>query len=613
MSFRRKLLIAMAAIVFFAVGTVTSIISGRTKRAFQQADDQRTAALVTQFRHEFTRRGDEVVRRVEGIAGSETVSRMALDLSHGGDTATYLTEAKPLAETHQLDFLELLTPDASQPGESGPISDASIISSAHWPARFGYKEALASPEPAGAFLRLEPLPDGPALGLFALRAVRVGDRPVYVLGGERLDREFLASLALPSGMRAILYRNSEGGFSPQSLVTADGPLPDAGKLRPLIESTLQRSDDTSGLVHWTADLADSESFQAIPLKSDSGTMLGVLLVGNSRRDMVRLVHHIRIVGFMVGGVGILCAILLSSWVSLRVARPIRHLADAAREVGAGNWDTEVQVTSDDELGQLAEAFNRMTRELLEQRERLVQTERVAAWRELARRLAHELKNPLFPLQITVENLVRARDTEMFDEVFRESTATLLAELANLKAIIGRFSDFSRMPQPQLQPVQVNDIAKQVVALLEPQLKSETKAPSASSGAAITPRLDLAPSLPQIDADPELLHRAFTNLVLNAMDAMPEGGTVTVRTRDDNSHIRIEVADTGTGLTREECERLFTPYYTTKQHGTGLGLAIVQSVVSDHHGSITVESAPGKGSTFRIELPKLRTLAADQAG
>src|SRR5471032_2653275 len=115
----------------------------------------------------------------------------------------------------------------------------------------------------------------------------------------------------------------------------------------------------------------------------------------------------------------------------------------------------------------------MTGELIGQRDRLVQTERVAAWRELARRLAHELKNPLFPLQLTVENLLRAREQspEQFDEVFRESSRTLLAEISNLKAIIGRFSDFSKMPQPQLQKVQVNEILRDVAKLFQAQLQA----------------------------------------------------------------------------------------------------------------------------------------------
>ncbi|MGB6842439.1 MAG: ATP-binding protein, partial [Candidatus Sulfotelmatobacter sp.] len=233
-----------------------------------------------------------------------------------------------------------------------------------------------------------------------------------------------------------------------------------------------------------------------------------------------------------------------------------------------------------------------------QKERLMQAERVAAWRELARRLAHELKNPLFPLQLTMENLVRARqqNPEQFEEVFRESSRTLLAEIANLKAIIGRFSEFSKMPQPQLQRVQVNEVIRGAVQLFQAQLEAPGRAKIGCD-------LQLDPHLEPISADAELLHRAISNLVLNAMDAMPQGGTLTLRTRDDGGQVVIEVGDTGAGLTPEECERIFTPYYTSKEHGTGLGLAIVQSVVSDHGGRIRVQSSPGRGTKFVIELPR----------
>jgi nitrogen fixation/metabolism regulation signal transduction histidine kinase len=250
----------------------------------------------------------------------------------------------------------------------------------------------------------------------------------------------------------------------------------------------------------------------------------------------------------------------------------------------------------DEVSVLARSFNHMTEQLEGQREKLVQSERVAAWRELARRLAHELKNPLFPLQLTVENLVRAKQLpeEEFNEVFSESTQTLSAEIGNLKKIIGRFSDFSKMPKPELERIDARDVVARVRSLYAatseegPKIRLETD-------------VDTRPML--LMADPELLHRALSNLVLNAKDAMPEGGTVTVSAHPKGDEVEIRVVDTGEGLTREECERLFTPYYTTKQHGTGLGLAIVQSVIADHAGTISVESCEGKGAIFVITLPR----------
>jgi signal transduction histidine kinase len=591
MNFRRRLLGVFAVIIVASVVTIALAISVRTREVFEHNDDQRVDALVKQFRQEFQKRGDDVVKRVQIIAEGEVITRMALDLAHGNDAAAYLNEATQQASLHGLDFLELVS------------ADGSIISSAQWPARFGYKEPVQAFAADKPFLKREELQDGISLGLFSVRTVRMGDQTLYVLGGERLDRDFLATLSLPEGMRALLYRNQNAGFDPQNLIGVKPNTAGLDKLSPLIEKVQQNGEEATKIVHWTTDLRDGETVKAFPLKGEDGTLLGVLLIGHSRHELVQFLYDIRTVAFTVGGVGILIAILISIWMAARFTRPVEQLAEAARSVAAGNWDTHVDVPNTDELGELAEAFNTMTQEIITQRERLLQSERVAAWRELARRLAHELKNPLFPLQITVENLLRSRELPPaeFEEVFRESTTTLLAEIANLKTIIGRFSDFSKMPQPQVQRIQVNDLLRQVITLHEPQFTAPDRPP-------VKAKLQFHDMLPQIYADPDLLHRVFSNLVLNALDAMPEGGTITVRTQELTDSVCIEIADSGVGLTPEECGRLFTPYYTSKQHGTGLGLAIVQSVISDHHGNITVHSTPGKGATFRIELPKNLTAA-----
>ncbi|HYX54509.1 MAG TPA: HAMP domain-containing protein, partial [Candidatus Limnocylindrales bacterium] len=540
MSLNTKLLLLVALSITASVGAVAFLIEARTHEAFRQIEQERTSSLVNQFRREFDHEGEEITHAVEAIAASDSMLRTSMELTNGADYANFVNEAATYAQAHRLDFLDLVSPDGT------------IVSSAHWPARFGYKERwfLDAAVPHQAFLKHIETPQGNALAMLCVRPVKTHSANFYLAGGRRLDT-VLQPLSPPQGLRVSIY--SSPPDSPGELL---GPAKDnlgIEKLKPLIDQVVAKRSEDSMTLDWGPGAPQEEIMHAIPLQGFADRIPAILLVGNALDQELTLERRIRNISLAIAGIGVFVGILLAGIVAARISRPVKKLAIAAAEIGQGNWEVEVKTSSKDEVGRLAAAFNQMTHELITQREKLVQTERVAAWRELARRLAHELKNPLFPLQVTVENLLRARESapDQFDEVFRESTATLLAEISNLKTIIGRFSDFSKMPAPQLQPVDLDAMIKNVVQLFQGQLTNRANK--------IEPVLQLD-HLPPVNGDPVLLRRVIDNLVLNAIDAMPSGGKLTFRTALREKVAVLELADTGKGLTPEECERIFTPYY-----------------------------------------------------
>ena len=315
MSFRRKLLLLFSITVFLAVTAVAWLVSLVTRQAFEKANEQRTSALVAQFQHEFNRRGEDLVHRVEAIAGSDAATRMALANGQGSASrGSFANDAGPIAASHQLDFLEFVD------------GDGTILSSAQSPAKFGYPDSsLADARKLAtrlAFLKQEELQNGSALGLFVVRAATVGDKPLYVVGGERVDRNFLTALELPAGMRAMLYPNVSTAFAGQSLIDASGTLKDAEKLAPLIQQAASGGKESRLLVHWSDDPADDETLHAIPLNGQDDKPSAVLLVATTRRPYVDVKRHIQSAAMLVGGASIVLAILLSSWAAARVTKPV---------------------------------------------------------------------------------------------------------------------------------------------------------------------------------------------------------------------------------------------------------------------------------------------------
>lgn len=296
------------------------------------------------------------------------------------------------------------------------------------------------------------------------------------------------------------------------------------------------------------------------------------------------------------GAALVGAVLLGLLLAMGITGPLRELETAAVRVASGDMNTTITVTTGGEVGKALVAFNHMTEELQNAQSRLIRAERIAAWRDIARRIAHEIKNPLMPIQTSIETMRKTRQRQHpdFDEIFEESTLTILEEVERLKRIVTEFSRFARMPRPDPTELAVRDVAQHVVGL--------------HSGGAVEVVLDIEGTLPVVRADREQLTQVLVNLVQNGADAAKarhgeRGGRVEVLLSAAGDGVRIEVCDNGIGIPLDDKARVFEPYFTTKAGGTGLGLAIVHRIVNDHGGSIDVDDAEGGGAVFDLVLTK----------
>ena len=309
--------------------------------------------------------------------------------------------------------------------------------------------------------------------------------------------------------------------------------------------------------------------------------------------------------FMVAAsVGVVLALILGLMISKGVAKPLREMIYGFDLVALGDFSVRLKSGRKDELGEINYAFNGMVEDLENLNKQLLRSERVAAWQEIARKIAHEIKNPLSPIQISIETLrkVHQRKHPDFENIFMESTITILEEVEKIRRIVQEFSDFARMPEPSFQETNMEEVVNKAIRLYKPQMGG------------VNLDVEIEENLPQISADPEQLHRLLVNLIANSLDALAGKGelrvslsSVTFKTRKRRSSsrrglIKLIIADTGPGMTEDELARVFTPYFTTKSKGTGLGLVIVQKIIEQHNGRLNFRSAPGQGTQVEITLP-----------
>jgi nitrogen fixation/metabolism regulation signal transduction histidine kinase len=242
----------------------------------------------------------------------------------------------------------------------------------------------------------------------------------------------------------------------------------------------------------------------------------------------------------------------------------------------------------------------MTEDLQEYKKNLLRAERIAAWRDVARRIAHEIKNPLTPIEIAIYRMRKRFDVDREEsKVVYESLDSILKQVEALRSMAEEFSAFAKLPEPQFEALDINEAVRNVLTLY------------ASSLEAITVHADLAEDLPAARADGNQIRGVLGNLVKNAIEALAEGGRLSIRTSHDLSGatgpVRVEVTDTGPGIPEDIRERIFDPYFTTKTRGTGLGLALAYRIVQDHGGSISFVTGSG-GTTFRVDLPAAEDIA-----
>jgi two-component system nitrogen regulation sensor histidine kinase NtrY len=571
---RRRLRLYFGLTVLFSLLVLAAAGLIGSRGLLRSAEQERLGRALLTLESELGHEREYVASALRQLSTSPELGGLLLNLSAAAPPAA---ETFPLAgrfsEKVGLSYLELLD------------SGGRVLSSAQWPARCGYQAqeeaALAASCPGKAVFHWMRVGEETVLAVVGALPVGRGAGRVIVVGGRPVDRSYLVRLQrLVGGLLVVVGRDR----SPWLFTDGRTPAPEEDSLS-CVEG------------EWTAESAtvilDGQEYacRSLRLEGCKGETSRIL-VGQSREAARRLGRRAAWTFGGVGLLGLLAAMVLAGILARGITGPIERLAGAARRVAEGDRTAKVGGGGSDEIGSLIRSFDRMVEELRSGEDRLRAAERVAAWREMARRLAHEIKNPLSPIQLSVESMRKARERGLqdFDEIFQEGTGAVIAEVARLREIIDAFSRFARMPSPQLSRQDLNEIVHSALSVYSAPPEGITVAAS------------LAPGPLFVNADPAQLKQALLNLLKNAVEAVSGGGAVRVSTNLAGTEAFVRVEDDGPGLSEEARQKLFTPYFTTKAEGTGLGLVIVHRIVTEHAGRIEATGGPGGGATFTVWLP-----------
>jgi len=554
MTFRSRLLIAFALATVVPLAMLGVGVRRQLTARLVAQHQQRVDGMARVAAQDVERESASIASRLSTLAGTLRTDdrfRMAAVRGDPGERAYLLDWAEQAMRTTGLDMLQLQD------------SAGRIMSSGHFRNEFDRLEpevprALAMAK--GAVLVRARAPEGPFLALVRADSVRVADRRFDLVGGVKVDSAFLRRFAREEGLRVALS------------------IPIPRMLAP---------DDTSGL-----SARDANVVAALPIRyfTDSLTTARLVITYDIpelallRRDVDQWFAAALMVVVAAG-------LALAIWLSRRLSEPLATLTHAASTIDLEGPELTVAASRDDEIGTLARRLGSMSTRLRASAARLRQAERRATVGDMARQVNHDIKNGLIPIRNVLRHLVQVQEEQPQDlaTVFGERRSTLESSVGYLDTLARNYARLT--PSVERRAVDVNGIATEIAA-------------STAVASTIRVRTRLADAVPRAFGDPVIVRRIIDNLVRNAIESLDAGGgDVTIATsRAPNGAVRIVVADTGRGMSQDELAHAFDDFFTTKPDGTGLGLSVVRRLTTDLNGSMRVESAPGQGTAFTIELP-----------
>ncbi len=582
-SLRLRLILGSSLVAVIPLALAMILLSRRIENTVRAQAAERLKATLGALELQLGSDGERMGERLQILGRDPVLKRLYLLRPAGSrDLSDYLAERRTLLG---LDFLQVADTSeaviaegssATSPGASDRANAGRLVAAGGAPA---HGPGAGSPGSFG--LVVTSLADGSALAMTASAPIRYENTVAgSVHGGLVFDASFVARLKQTSGMD-LLLRDSGGHVVASTLG-------DAGAAAPMARSEVQR-------VEWAGR---SYLSQSVTLQVGTPPHAGITgLVSTASAD--RTIAALQLTSGLLGALGLALAVLLGVLWSLQVSRPVERLAAYSDKLAHGEWDEPLTLQSVRELQTLVSALDRMRRDLQTYRDRLVTSERQAAWSQMARKVAHEIKNPLTPIAVSVADLKRSFEAKRadFPEILDQAARTIAEEVEALKRLLQEFSDFARFPAPRLAPCRLSDLLTDLETLYSGEV-------AGGRLAIVRPERDIV-----LFADAGQMRQALVNLIKNGLEALDGGGQVTVAARLDGGTVQIEVSDTGPGLGAEQRANLFVPGFTTKAQGSGLGLTIVERIVNDHQGTIAVEGGPGRGTAFRIRLPMERSAAA----